>query len=330
MDGQEKGSRLVFVALTVVFLLGMITSCAPGPQATYPNKPIELVVASSAGAVTDVFARFMADELGKKWNVPINVVNKAGGGSVPGVQYVMQAAPDGYTLITDGAAFSSTQALMPDAPFKVLDRTFLVRVSASPHGFMVSASKNWKDFDAMVAEIKKDPAAFKWASTGGQSTIDITARQMFKAIGVDYAKTTPVVFPGAAPGMTAVAGGQVFMIATNPKTELPFVQSGNAKILVITAPKRLSWLPDVPTTAEVGLKQLDYQYWAGFSGPPGLPDYVAAKWDQSVQELLKDEGFLKRLDEKTAMSPFYANSKDFKAFVATEIDTLKELFPPTK
>ncbi len=331
MKTTVKFPVLAILALTVALAIAfVVTGCAPAQTSAYPTKPIELVVGFAPGAITDLFGRFMADELSKKWNVPINVVNKSGGNSIPAVQYVMQAAPDGYTLLVDGAGSSSVQALLPDLPYKIEDRTFMVRVSANSHGFMIPADSPWKTLDDMTQAIKKDPAKFNWVSLGGSSTVDVTTRQYLAAIGVDPSKTSPVSFPGAAPGMNEVAGGHVSLVVTNPKTELPLVQAGKARIIAVTAAERLKWLPDVPTTKEQNLAQVNYQYWGAFSGPAKLPDNVVKAWSTAVQDLLKDPAFVQKMDEKIGMYPFYAGPEDFKSFVMKETQELKGLFPPTK
>lgn len=324
--------RLASVALcALVIVSSLITAgCGQTTQAPYPTKPIELVVAFAPGAITDLFGRFMADELSKKWNVAINVVNKTGGNAIPAVQYVMQAPADGYTLLVDGAGTSSTQGLLGDLPYKVEDRTFIVRVSANPHGFMIPATSPWKTLDDMTKAVKADPAKFNWVSLGGNSTVDITTRQYLKAIGVDPAATSPVSFAGAAPGMTAVAGGHASLVVTNPRTELPLVQAGNARIIAVTAPARLDYLKDVPTTKEAGLAQVNYQFWGGFSGPQKLPDAVVNAWVKAVDELVKDPAFATRLADKVGMNLFYANSKDFRDFVVGETKELGVLYGTTK
>ena len=327
-----KSKRLMVVVLcALVVLSSLVTAgCGQPKAAAYPTKPIELVVAFAPGAITDLFGRFMADELSKKWNVAINVVNKTGGNAIPAVQYVMQAPADGYTLLVDGAGTSSTQGLLGDLPYKVEDRTFIVRVSANPHGFMIPVSSPWKTLADMTADVKKDPAKFNWVSLGGNSTVDITTRQYLKAIGVDPATTSPVSFAGAAPGMTAVAGGHASLVVTNPRTELPLVQAGTARIIAVTAPARLDYLKDVQTTKEAGLAQVNYQFWGGFSGQQKLPEEVTNAWVKAVDELVKDPAFATRLAEKVGMNLFYANSKDFRDFVLAETKELVGLYAPAK
>jgi tripartite-type tricarboxylate transporter receptor subunit TctC len=329
MRHTKKSTTLMMAPLCVVLVTGLVAAgCAQTQPTPYPAKPIELVVAAAPGGITDLFARMMADELSTKWHVPINVVNKTGGNSVPAVQYVMQAPPDGYTLLADGAGTSSAQVLLPDLPYKIEDRTFIARVAANSHGFMVPATAPWKDLNEMIQDVRKDPAAFKWVTVGGSSTIDITTRQFLAAIGVDFTKTSPVLFTGAGPGMEAVAGGSVSLVVTNPRTELPFVQVGKTRILAVTSPERLKWLPDVPTTRELGLPQVNYQFWGGFSGPPGLPELVVNTWVNAIDELIRDRDFSTRLTDKVGMYPLYAGPKDFKRFVLTESQELKQLYPP--
>ncbi len=328
---RKRTSALATAVLLAVVAGTVANGLAAGKGAAYPAKPIELVVSYTPGAITDLFGRLLADELSKKWGVSIYVVNKGGGNTIPAVQYVMQAAPDGHTLLVEVAGTSSTQVLLPDLiPYKVEARTFIARVSASPHGFMVPATAPWKDLKQLTLDVKKEPAKLKWVSMGGNSTIDITTRQYLAAIGVDPAATSPVSFPGAAPGMTAVAGGHASLIVSNPRTMLSLVQAGKSRILAVTSPERLKWLPDVPTTKALGLPQVNYAYWAGFSGPAGLPDGVVDTWVKAIEELVKDAAFVNKLSDKVGMYPFYAGSKEFKDFALGESRALKQLFGVAK
>jgi tripartite-type tricarboxylate transporter receptor subunit TctC len=318
------------LAAVLISTLALIGNGWAGAKQAYPNRPIQLVVPFAPGAVTDVFGRLTAEQLAKKWGVPVNVVTKPGGNAVPGTNSVMQAAKDGYTLLVDGAGTSSTQALIPDLPYKVEDRTFIVLVSASPHAFMVRADAPWRTLKDMAEAIKKNPATFRWVSLGGASTVDITTRQFLAAIGVDPAKTSPVSFPGAAPGANAVAGGHVDIVVTNPLLLLPLEQAGKGRILAVNSPQRMRALPNTPTLAELGWPSVNYQFWAGLSGPPGLPEAVVDTWVSEVSTLVKDPAFVAMLDQKLGQYIIYAGPKDFKKFVVGEIQMLRHLYGDAK
>ena len=134
IQGATTKSFIVTVALIAACLIGLTS---PGKaSAAYPEKPIDLVVAFAAGATNDTGARLVADYLGKKWGVQINVINKPGGNGVPAVTDVMTAKPDGYTMLFDLNQTSSVQsALMKTMPYKMTDRTFVCPgVTGSRHG----------------------------------------------------------------------------------------------------------------------------------------------------------------------------------------------------
>ena len=191
------------------------------------------------------------------------------------------------------------------------------------HGTRVGSLE---DLNALIQDIKKDhPVRL---GIGRCLHVDITSRQLFQAIGVDQTKTSPVVFAGDAGANRSRR--PCFHDHHQSKDRTAFRADRRRPYPAVTAPKRLDWLPDVPTTAESGLPQVDYQFWGAISGPPGLPEDVVAAWDRAVQELLKDPAFVKELNTRTAMYPSYAGQKEFKALVEAEIKTLVQLFPPVK
>ena len=145
----------------------------------YPAKSMDTVVPFAPGAGTDLMGRVMAEGLSKKWKHPINVVNKPGGNTIIGTNEVMRASPDGYTLLIDSPGSSSMQVGMKDLPYKVEQRTFIVRAAASPMAFIVPQNSVWKSLKDVVEAAKKDPGSLTWTSLGGTSGVDLVMRQFF-------------------------------------------------------------------------------------------------------------------------------------------------------
>ncbi len=241
----------------------------------YPAKGIDAVVPFAPGAGTDLMGRVVAEALSKKWKSPVTIVNKPGGNTIIGTNDVMRAAPDGYTILVDSPGSSSMQVGMKDLPYKVEERSFLVRAAVSPMAFIVPQNSPWKNLKDVVEAAKKDPGSLTWTSLGGTSGVDLLMRQFFAATGIDVPKTKMVTFPGASPACNAVAGGHVQLGAATAGTILPLVSGGNARCLAVTSSERLKELPDVATTGQQGYRSVNTVYWIGFSGPPGLPGHVS-------------------------------------------------------
>jgi tripartite-type tricarboxylate transporter receptor subunit TctC len=322
-------SRSACAAILFVFIVLLAAGPGVGPAAgaesRYPSRAIDIIVPVVPGAGADFCARILAESAKKKWNVPVNVLNKPGGNSVPANLEVHQAKPDGYTLLADSqSSCSFLEVSTPNLPFKVLDRTFVAIATASPHVMYVPASFPANNLKELEAEIKKDPGNFTWATYGGVGAGDFFMRQFFKAIGVDVAKTKPVVVRGSAEGLTLAAGGHIKLSSGSPAPGLPHVKAGNVKAIAITG-HRFSEYPDVATTAEQGYPGANAIYWWGISAPPNLPAPIIAAWDEVIQEMLKDPAIVAKL-KNIGFAPFYRNSNASKELVRKEMEEAQKLW----
>jgi tripartite-type tricarboxylate transporter receptor subunit TctC len=326
---MSRTKRRLLVSVFALFIIPVLLGvCAVQAQAQskYPAKAIDLIVPVAAGGTTDMWARVTADFLKKKWGVPINVVNKAGGGTVPGNLEVYQATPDGYTMLADAqSSCSFLEVGIKNLPFKVLDRTFIAIVAVSPSVIMSSPKFPWKNFKELVEEARKDPENFTWASTGSAGSSDILMRQFFKAAGVDVAKTKPVITRGAGEMNPLAAGGHVKMVSDAAPSAQSFVTGGMLRPLAITAYRMPDLYPDLATTAEQGYPGVNNVWWWGISGPPKLPPDVIEKWDTALQELLKDPEYVAKI-VKSGGKITYQNSREAKERVRKEMDQAAELW----
>ncbi len=317
------------ISAAIILALGLSCLWLAAPDsasaaAKYPAKGVDLIVPFAPGAGTDLMGRVVAEALAKKWGVPVNVVNKPGGNTIIGVNEVMRAAHDGYTLLVDSPGSSSMQVGMKDLPYKVEDRTFVARAAASPMAFIVPANSPWKDLKAVAEAAKKDPGSLSWTSLGGASGVDLVMQQFFKAAGIDVAKTRMVTYPGAAPATTAVAGGQVQFGAATAGTILGLVRGGIARCIAVTSPEKISDLPDVSTTTQEAFPAVNAVFWVGFSGPAGLPANVVSTWADAVSEVLKDRDVVAKLGRVTSV-PAFLGPEEFKKFIQEESQVVKEL-----
>ena len=258
--------------------------------------------------------------------LPINVVNKPGGNTVPACLEVYRANPDGYTLLADGNPSSSMVGIvMKNIPFKVMDRTFLGMIGQAPHVPIVAASSPFKSLKELEAEAKKSPESFTWTSLGGASIQDYVIRQFLKAIGVDVVKTKPVMSQGGSQAVTLTAGGHVKMGTATTSSALPAIKGGMVRPLAITSPTRWPDLPDVATTAELGYPTVTGVQWNGISGPPNLPAPVIEKWNKDLQEMLKDPEAISSL-KNVGASPFFHDARQFREFVLKQTEEVAILW----
>ena len=305
----------------------LVAFCAPTlAQPKYPTRAISLIVPFAPGGSTDVAARAMSIFLQKKWGVPVNVVNKPGGNTIPGTLEVYSAAPDGYTILADGLPMSSLlEVVVKDLPFKVMDRTFIAMTVYNPLITIVPANSPYKTIHDLIADAKKNPESFTWDSLGGVSGDDFVGRMIMNAFKIDMAKTKPVMSKGGAEAAVLVAGGNIKMGNPASISALPHIQAGTVRALAVALKERDPLLPDVPTYTELGYPSVYCPFWLGVSGPPKLPLHVVQAWSTAVAEMMKDPEYLE-LIKKQLFRPFYHGPKEMVEYIKKEAEFARVVY----
>jgi tripartite-type tricarboxylate transporter receptor subunit TctC len=277
----------------------------------------------SAGGGQDLTARIQASYLSKKWGVPVNVVNKPGGITVPATVELYGAPPDGHTLYAEGSTvcFLSVRKL----PFEIMDRTFVAITNVGPQVLYVPASSPYKTLKEVAAAAKKSPDTFTWGSLGGPSPTDFQIVRFLREAGVDHRKTKPVMTQGVSQIVTLVAGGHAMLGASSGTSTVPALKAGTIRALAVTGRDRYIDLPDVPTVTEAGYPMADVYNWFGISGPPKMPAYVVDIWNKTIEEMSKDPEVLANL-RKIWQAPFYHNSSAMREVVRKTIAEVKEVW----
>jgi tripartite-type tricarboxylate transporter receptor subunit TctC len=263
----------------------------------YPNKPVKLVVPFAAGGTTDIVARVVGGKITPHFNGQTMVVeNKGGGGGVIGAAETARATPDGYSLgVATVSTIATVPAVQPKTPYKPLtDFTPIINMAATPNVITVHPSFPAKDFQGFLAEIKKNPDKYSFASTGHGS---ITHLLMELFMSITGTKMTHVAYKGAGPALNDVVGGQVPIMLDNLPSSLPHIKSGRLVPVAVTAPERLKDLPDVPTLKEVGLEPVNRMAFYGVYGPKGLPKEAVDKVHDAVKKTLEDPTVRARIEE---------------------------------
>ncbi len=312
----EKKFFVIFLAIVFITWAGL--AGVGYAQEKYPRRAIEIIVPYAPGGATDLVARVIAISLNKRWGVPVQVVNKPGGNTLPACLEFYRAAPDGYTMLAENQATSSMlEIVVKDLPFKIMDRTFIATMAITPMILIVPSASSYKSLTDIIQEAKKDPQNFTWTSIGGAAPQDFTIRQFFKAIDVDVLKTKPVMVQGASQAVSLTAGGHVKLGCGATSSAIPGIQGGNARPLGITGKSRFPELPDVPTMEELGFPSVSCRYWVGISGPPKMPEPISTTWDKALRELIKDPDFVALLKKIKAL-PLYRDARETQEFVSQE------------
>ena len=275
--------------------LGLFAATAVQAQA-WPTKPVTLVVPFPPGGSSDTIARSIGAKMQEKLGQPVVIENKGGATGTIGAGQVKRAAPDGYTvLVSSLGPFVIAPHLIKNVPYDAgKDFDLLTVLVQAPNVLVVPAASPLKSVADVIAQMKKTPDKMSFASSGNGSSDHLTAELFWLQTG-----TTGVHVPykGGGPAMSDLLGAQVDASFQNINAVVPHVASGKLRALAVTSTQRSALLPQVPTLAEAGVKDVDVYSWQAAAAPKGLPADVKAKLNAVMIEALNDPAVKPKLLE---------------------------------
>ena len=285
-------------------------------QGQYPDQVIKWVVPYPAGGGTDNLARTLAESMRLGLGQQIVVDNRPGAATNIGAELVSRAKPDGYTIMSaDNALMAFNEHLFKKLPFNPdKDFTYMGAIGKFPLALVVHPSfpaQNFKDF---LAYVKANPGRVSYASVGNGSPHHL-AMEMFKNRTGTF--ITHIPYRGAAPAMQDVMGGQVPVMFLDLASGLSIIKSGKVKALAIGSQARSPVLPDVPTLAELGVKNAEVFAFQGLLGPAGLPTSVVTRLNQELNKALADPAVVKRFSE-FGFEPVRGTPDEFRKLARSE------------
>jgi tripartite-type tricarboxylate transporter receptor subunit TctC len=288
----------------------------------YPNKSIRIVVPYSPGGPTDVLARLVGQKLGDNLGQSVVIENKPGASGVLGMEQVARAQPDGYTVLIN----ASLHVIVPSLNSKltidpIKDFTPVSQFGTVPLIMVVNKSVAANSVADIVALAKANPGKLTFASSGVGASSHLAGEMLKTMAGIDMVH---VPYKGSAPALNDVIAGHVAMMIDTTPASIGHVKAGNLKVLGVSAPKRLSVLPDVPTIAESGVPGYNVQSWYGVWLPAGTPAEIVKKLQTEIAKILDQPDMQQRFRDLGA-EPTWSTPEDFDAFTRSELTRWAEV-----
>jgi len=311
-------ARSTFLIASAAFGAIALAPVAAVAQA-WPAKPVRFIATLAPGSAVDIVARVVGDAISKPLGQPVIVENRPGAGGVVAAEFVMRSPADGYTLLVGSiASHGINPSLLAKIPYDaVKDFEPVVSLAASPNVLITSNALPVTSVKELIALARKRPAGELTYASGGQGTSHHMGAELFGLLaGV---KMTHVPFKGSPQAVQAVLSGEVALMFPNIPNAMGLAKAGKIRILGVTTPDRLSWWPELPTIAELGLKGFDVTAWFGLFAPAGTPATVIERINVESNKALANPAVRQNL-EAQGFALMGGTVKEFTTFVRVELD----------
>jgi tripartite-type tricarboxylate transporter receptor subunit TctC len=305
-------------------LLILALLAAPVPALAWPTKPVQVVVPYAAGGPVDLSARILAPKLQEALGQPVVVENRTGAGGNIGADYVAKSAPDGHTLVVGAiATHAINPALYPKLPYDpIRDFRHVALLIQVPNVLVVHNELPVRSVKELVEFAKRNPGKLDFASGSTGSTGHL-AGELFKQVTGTYMVHIP--YKGSAPATADLFAGRVHLMFDNLASALPNIRSGKVRALAVTTPKRSSFLQEIPSLEEAGLKGFDLTTWWGIMAPGKTPEAVVERLAAEIAKAMQQPDVRERFAAMGSEGPAVRSPREFTAFVQRELKTYAAL-----
>ena len=282
----------------------------------YPNRSVRVIVPYPAGGTVDAVARVVAQRLSEQMGQSFIVENRAGANGVIGSDAVAKAQADGYTLLVQASTFVTNPILLKNLPYDMMrDFAPISNIGSVPlvvTTYPTFPANNLKEFIALVLAAP-EKYAFAAPPTGSAGHLAQEAIKAGAKLGLQI-----VPYKGTAPAMTDVMGGHASALIDALPSSYPQIKGGKLKALAVTSPKRIGFLPNVPTVAESGLPGFDMVSWYGLWGPAALPKELGRRLSGEAAKAVRSQLAVERLGDQ-GFDAVGSTPEEFSTFLEQEL-----------
>lgn len=309
------------IILSCIFILFSSYSTAQSPQ-SYPNRPVKFIVPLTPGSGVDIVARIVAKNLSETWKQPVVVENRPGAGGLIGTGAVVNAEPDGYTLLVQSASYAANPAIYKKLPYDPLKALVDINIlGITPYLMSTSPSGPYQSLKDLVLAAKAKPGEIPFASAGIGSSTHLAAEYFNQIAGI---KMVHVPYKGGPDAMQDLMSNRVafFMIAFD--TAITQVNAGKLKALGVTTQMRSEAAPNIPTIAEQGYPTYEMSLWFGLWAPSATPAAIIQKINADINLAMQDKEVMNAY-AKAGIRSRQMTTDEFKKFVRAEMTKYEKI-----
>ncbi len=310
------------IALLGVLLWPCLSALAQNNAASYPQKPIKILVGFSPGGVPDIVARVLAPKFTDSWKQAVVVENKLGAGSNVAAQAAATSAPDGYTLLSISSAHAISPAIYNKLPYDASkDFSGITLTATGPALVIVSPELNVNSMKEFIALAKSKPGQLNYSSAGIGSGSQFAAELLKSQAGIDL---THIPFKGIPEALTDTMAGRTHLFISPYASAINLVREGKAKAIAVTSTSRVADLPNLPTVAESGVPGYKWIFWYGLVAPANTPRDIVQKLQTEVVAALKQPQVTQRFST-LGIEAVTNTPEAFDQMIKDEVQLFKKL-----
>ena len=309
-------ARWTVAAVLLAAIAFMLAPAGSARSDSYPDRSIRLIVPYAPGGGTDIIARIFAAQLSSELKQTVFVENHDGAGGIVGAGVVAKAKNDGYTLLftPQGPITIAPNFQRPLSYDPKKDLLPVAMVAEQPILFVVNKSNPASDFQQFIAAAKKNPGTLNFGSPGVGTEMDLTVDLLQQQTGI---KMVHLPYKGGGPAISALLRGDIAMMPVVPSSILPYVKNGNVKVIATTAAKRLDSLPDVPTTKELGIADVDIRPWWGIFAPKDTLQDVVKRIETAAKAVGDNPQYREKM-KNVSTDIVFVGGEQFSAMLAKQ------------